>query len=62
MKADSTKRHRLVAIRAYRYWQERGCLIGSPEVDWFHAEQELRVYMDSRSFPFSSIAMRAVTN
>jgi hypothetical protein len=62
MKADSAKRHRLVAIWAYRYWQERGCPIGSPEVDWFHAEQELRAYMDSQSLPLSSIAMGAVTN
>lgn len=26
---------------AYRLWQERGAPIGSPEVDWERAEQEL---------------------
>jgi len=27
---------------AYRYWQERGCPIGSPEEDWYRAVRELR--------------------
>jgi hypothetical protein len=26
---------------AYRFWQERGCPTGSPEVDWLRAEKEL---------------------
>jgi hypothetical protein len=29
------------AILAYHFWQERGCPIGSPEEDWFRAEQAL---------------------
>ena len=31
-----------IALRAYHLWQERGCPIGSPEEDWFRAEEELR--------------------
>jgi hypothetical protein len=31
-----------VAARSYELWQERGCPAGSPEVDWFRAEDELR--------------------
>jgi len=31
-----------IAARAYQLWEERGCPIGSPEVDWYQAEQELR--------------------
>jgi hypothetical protein len=31
-----------IAARSYELWQERGCPAGSPEVDWFRAEQELR--------------------
>jgi hypothetical protein len=31
-----------IAILAYRFWQERGCPTGSPEVDWFRAEQALK--------------------
>jgi len=27
---------------AYFYWQERGCQHGSPEEDWFRAEEEVR--------------------
>lgn len=27
--------------RAYEYWEERGCPIGSPEIDWWRAELEL---------------------
>jgi hypothetical protein len=28
---------------AYRLWQERGRPLGSPEVDWFQAEQVLGI-------------------
>lgn len=31
-----------IAARSYELWQERGCPVGSPEVDWFRAEDELR--------------------
>ena len=31
-----------IAALAYLHWLERGCPDGSPEEDWFFAEQELR--------------------
>jgi len=31
-----------IAARSYELWQERGYPIGSPEIDWFRAEEELR--------------------
>ncbi len=31
-----------IAELAYRHWQERGCPYGSPEEDWYRAEEELR--------------------
>ena len=31
-----------IARLAYSYWQARGCPIGSPEEDWYRAENELR--------------------
>lgn len=31
-----------IAALAYELWQERGCPEGSPEEDWYRAEQELK--------------------
>ena len=36
-----------VAELAYTLWKSRGCPIGSPEEDWFKAEQELAPTADS---------------
>lgn len=33
--------HDQIHQRAYARWQERGCPVGSPDHDWFTAEQEL---------------------
>lgn len=33
--------HEQIAALAYTLWQERGCPVGSPEVDWFAAEAKL---------------------
>lgn len=32
-----------IAARACQCWHERGCPEGSPEVDWYRAESELKV-------------------
>ena len=32
-----------IAALAYRLWQERGCPMGSPEDDWYRAEELLLV-------------------
>ena len=37
-------RQSMIAERAYRYWEERGRPLGSPEIDWFRAEMELCFY------------------
>ena len=31
-----------IAVLAYFFWQERGCPDGSPEIDWFRAEEHLQ--------------------
>jgi hypothetical protein len=31
-----------IAERAYEYWQQRGCPIGTDQEDWFRAERELK--------------------
>ena len=32
---------REIELRAYQIWQKRGSPLGTPEEDWFRAEQEL---------------------
>ncbi len=32
-------RHEFVAKLAYKFWEERGHPLGSPEADWFAAER-----------------------
>jgi hypothetical protein len=34
--------HDAIAALAYEYWLQRGCPIGSPEEDWFRAEEQIR--------------------
>lgn len=36
--------HEALCKLAYRFWEERGCPDGSPEVDWERAERELGRY------------------
>jgi hypothetical protein len=60
-RAGSDSIHAQIAIRAYQRWQRRGCPIGSPEEDWIHAEEELRLLLDVQRFPFSSISMGVET-
>jgi len=36
------RQHKKIARLAYSYWEARGCPLGSPEEDWFRAEEEIR--------------------
>jgi hypothetical protein len=38
-------RHEIVQELAYQHWEKRGRPVGSPEVDWFAAEEALRSYL-----------------
>ena len=31
-----------ISALAYELWIQRGCPLGSPEVDWFRAEEEVK--------------------
>ena len=57
----SNAQHEQIEKLAYRLWEERGRLLGSPNDDWFRAEQELiqRSVWPSR-LPFSSLMMGPV--
>ena len=33
--------HEVTAVLAYRLWEKRGCPLGSPEVDWFEAKNQV---------------------
>jgi hypothetical protein len=51
--------HEVIKELAYEYWEQRGRPIGSPEVDWYKAEQRMRS-SDSASPvdpPFSALSM-----
>lgn len=39
---DISARRQKVAALAYELWKSRGSPEGSPEVDWFQAEQQLQ--------------------
>lgn len=34
--------HGEIAALAYEFWMARGCPIGSPEEDWFRAEEQIK--------------------
>jgi len=38
-------RHELVQKLAYQHWEKRGSPLGSPEIDWFAAEEAVRTYL-----------------
>jgi hypothetical protein len=44
---------RRTALLAYEFWRARGCPEGSPEQDWFLAEEQLR---HQRSFNLAQAA------
>jgi hypothetical protein len=35
-------RHELVQKLAYQHWEQRGCPLWSPEIDWYAAEKTMR--------------------
>jgi Protein of unknown function (DUF2934) len=38
---NNQERSEKISARAYELWVERGCPVGSPEIDWFRAESEI---------------------
>jgi Protein of unknown function (DUF2934) len=46
--SENNPTHEEIATLAYALWEGRGCPEGSPEVDWFEAEQELKIGLPQR--------------
>jgi Protein of unknown function (DUF2934) len=49
----SREQHEQIEKLAYRLWEQRGGPLGSPEDDWFRAEEEF-IHSPSR-LPFASL-------
>jgi hypothetical protein len=43
------QRHELTKQAAFFLWEQRGCPLGTPEVDWFRAEKEMRAKTEQPS-------------
>jgi hypothetical protein len=44
-----SERHNKVRLAAYYLWQARGCPLGTPELDWFRAEEQLGPHIGQSS-------------
>jgi len=40
--AAANSDHDVIEALAHEYWLARGCPLGSPEVDWLQAEEDLK--------------------
>ena len=57
---DDRTRYERIAALAYVLWQQRGSPVGSPDYDWFRAEQELAEKEAGSKLPFASFAFGPV--
>jgi hypothetical protein len=46
---SESQQQELIRLAAFFLWEQRGCPFGTPEIDWFRAEEEIRV-QDEHSF------------
>ena len=53
-----TPRHDEIELLAFELWQERGAPIGTPEIDWFRAEEELKREGDDQGPALSAVAKK----
>jgi len=61
---DRQFEHNRIEYWAYRSWQNRGSPVGSPDHDWFAAEQELRRWEkdEPQSVRLSHVPAKTVEN
>jgi Protein of unknown function (DUF2934) len=53
----SNAQHEQIEKLAYRLWEARGAPLGSPDDDWYRAEQELQRLDSPSQMPFSSLML-----
>ena len=51
-----------IRARAYTLWEQRGRPDGNPDADWFEAEQQLKLELDTVSTPLQPLAEKAAEN
>src|SRR6188472_1598336 len=51
-----------IRARAYTLWEQRGRPDGNPDADWFGAEQQLELELDTVSTPLQPLAEKAAEN
>ena len=56
----SNAQHEQIEKLAYRLWEERGGPLGSPDEDWYRAEQELQRLDSPSQMPFSSLMLESI--
>jgi hypothetical protein len=39
---SESQQHEVTRLAAFLLWKQRGCPIGTPEEDWFRAEEQMR--------------------
>lgn len=49
--------HEVTAVWAYRLWEKRGRPLGSPEVDWFEAKNQLATALAKNDAAFTIFAV-----
>jgi Protein of unknown function (DUF2934) len=50
--------HSQIEILAYQFWLDRGAPFGSPDIDWFRAEDELKNHGAQGEPPLTTIAKK----
>ena len=51
-------RHDEIELLAFELWQERGAPTGTPEIDWFRAEEELKREGNDEGPALSAVARK----
>jgi hypothetical protein len=52
--------HRQIELRAYALWEERGSPFGTPEIDWFRAEDEFNASQTQPEEPALEAVARTI--